>query len=151
MQVQNYLSRLSEPLLDRMDLCVEMEKAAFGLPETKETVDSSEQIRSRVLAARERQERRYWEESISYNSELDGKMMDKYCSLRKNEKLLWRKLCEQLELSARGAKRLLRVARTLADLAEREQIQEEDLFEASIYKGISRKYWNSIPEGMDRG
>ena len=60
---------------------------------------------------------------------------------------MWRELCEQLELSVRGAKRLLRVARTLADLSEREQIQEEDLFEASMYKGISRKYWNSIPEG----
>ena len=147
LQVQNYLARLSEPLLDRMDLCVEMEKAVFGLPEIKEKVENSEQIRSRILAARERQERRYRKETISYNSELDGKAIEKYCSLRKNEEVLWRELCEQLELSARGAKRLLRVARTLADLSEREQIQEEDLFEASMYKGISRKYWNSIPEG----
>lgn len=151
LQVQNYLARLSEPLLDRMDLCVEMEKAVFGLPEIKEKVENSEQIRSRILAARERQERRYRKETILYNSELDGKAIEKYCSLPKNEKLLWRELCEQLELSARGAKRLLRVARTLADLSEREQIREEDLFEASLYKGISRKYWNSIPEGMDRG
>ena len=147
LQVQNYLARLSEPLLDRMDLCVEMEKAVFGLPEIKEKVENSEQIRSRILAARERQERRYRKETISYNSELDGKAIEKYCSLRKNEEVLWRELCEQLELSARGAKRLLRVARTRADLSEREQIQEEDLFEASMYKGISRKYWNSIPEG----
>ena len=147
LQVQNYLARLSEPLLDRMDLCVEMEKAVFGLPEIKEKAENSEQIRSRILAARERQERRYREETISYNSELDGKTIEKYCSLRKNEEILWRELCEQLELSARGAKRLLRVARTLADLSERERIQEEDLFEASMYKGISRKYWNSIPEG----
>ena len=117
------------------------------MPEIKEKVENSEQIRSRILAARERQERRYRKETISYNSELDGKAIEKYCSLRKNEEVLWRELCEQLELSARGAKRLLRVARTLADLSEREQIQEEDLFEASMYKGISRKYWNSIPEG----
>ena len=150
-QVQGYLSRLSEPLLDRMDLCVEMEKGTFGLPEKQEKEENSDQIRSRVLAARERQERRYLRESICYNSELDGKLMEKYCLLGREEKLLWQELCEKLELSARGAKRLLRVARTLADLAEQEQIREEDLFEASLYKGISRKYWNPVPDGMQRG
>lgn len=134
-----------------MDLCVEMEKGTFGLPEKQEKEENSDQIRSRVLAARERQERRYLRESICYNSELDGKLMEKYCLLGKGEKLLWQELCEQLELSARGAKRLLRVARTLADLAEQEQIREEDLFEASLYKGISRKYWNPVPDGMQRG
>ena len=60
-------------------------------------------------------------------------------------------MCEQLELSARGAKRLLRVARTLADLAGQEKIGEEHLFEASMYKGINQKYWNTIPEGKGVG
>lgn len=151
MQVQNYLSRLSEPLLDRMDLCVEMEKGILGMPASPEKAESSAQIRSRVLAARERQERRYAAEAISYNRELDGKTMQKYCKLGKGETLLWRELCEQLELSVRGAKRLLRVARTFADLEEKERIREEHLFEASLYKGIGRKYWNSIPEGRQRG
>ena len=151
MQVQNYLSRLSEPLLDRMDLCVEMEKRDFVFLGKTGKEETSEKVRERVMDARERQAYRYREEEIRYNSELDGKCLEKYCLLGKKEKILWKELCEQLELSARGAKRLLRVARTLADLAGREKVEEEHLFEASLYKGINQKYWNTVPDGKRGG
>lgn len=151
MQVQNYLSRLSEPLLDRMDLCVEMEKRDFVFLGKTGKEETSEKVRERVMDARERQAYRYREEEIRYNSELDGKCLEKYCLLGKKDKILWKELCEQLELSARGAKRLLRVARTLADLAGREKVEEEHLFEASLYKGINQKYWNTVPDGKRGG
>lgn len=149
MQVQNYLSRLSEPLLDRMDLCVEMEKTPFfpGTEKSEKTSGNSKEIREQILKTRKIQKERYKNEPIRYNSELEGKRLKKYCCLGKNEKELWKELCQQMELSLRGAKRLLRVARTLADMEEKDEIGEENLLEASLYKGINRKYWSALPEG----
>lgn len=138
-QIQNYLARLSEPLLDRMDICVEMERTAGR--DMKCMGRSSSDVRRQVQEAREIQRERYREEKITRNSQLTGRLLKKYCGLGKLEQSCFRDLREQLGLSARGADRMLRVARTLADLEQSGKIRETHLLQASVYKSINRKYW----------
>lgn len=140
-QIQGYLSRLSEPLLDRIDLCVEMERAEhFGKGRSGET---SEKIRGRIIRAREIQRERYREEKIDRNSQLKGKLLEKYCPVKGREKHLFEQLAGQNDVSLRGAHRMLRVARTIADMEESGPIREEHLLEASMYKVINHKYWGN--------
>lgn len=143
-QIQSYLSRISEPLLDRMDICVEMERTDGR--EVKSRGKSSAEIRRVVQGAREIQTRRYQGEKITRNSQLTGRLLKKYCGLGKRQQSCYADLLDQLGLSARGADRLLRVARTLADLEQCGDIQEAHLLQASVYKSINRKYW-----GMEAG
>ena len=138
-QIQSYLSRISEPLLDRMDICVEMERPDDKV--IKCQGKASAEICRQVQMAREIQTERYRDETITRNSQLSGKLLKKYCVLGKQEQRCFVDLREQLGLSARGAERMLRVARTLADLDQSEEIHEAHLLQASIYKSINRKYW----------
>ncbi len=151
-QVQGYLSRLSEPLLDRIDICVETERqeGLFG----GERGEDSAQIRQRIVRTRKIQTDRYGSEKIELNSELDGHLLEKYCFLHKNERQLLEELAKRTGVSARGVQRMLRVARTLADMKEKDRIGEVELLEASAYKVVSHKYWGSADvydEGMMRG
>ncbi|MCM1246741.1 MAG: YifB family Mg chelatase-like AAA ATPase, partial [Roseburia sp.] len=114
-QIQSYLARLSEPLLDRIDLCVEMERPGhFGKGKPGE---SSAAIRERIVRTRELQRVRYRKEAISRNSQLKGHLLEKYCPLGTEEQRFFEELAEQSGVSLRGAHRMLRVARTLADMA----------------------------------
>lgn len=140
-QIQGYLSRVSEPLLDRMDLCVEMERPGdFGKGKPGET---SASIRERIIRTRNIQRERYRTEPIDRNSQLKGRLLEKYCPLGRREQRFFEELAGQNGISLRGAHRMLRVARTIADQEESEPIREEHLLEASAYKGINRKYWGN--------
>lgn len=143
-QIQGYLSRLSEPLLDRMDICVETESAEFA--QTGEKGETSAQIRRRIERTRQIQSERYRNENIRKNSELRGRLITKYCHLHKEEKALFDELTAGGAVSMRGRQRLLRVARTLADMEAKEEITEEHLLLASAYKMISKKYWGNEGE-----
>lgn len=140
-QVQGYLSRLSEPLLDRIDICVETERqeGLFG----GERGEDSAHIRQRIVRTRQIQKERYSGERIELNSELGGHLLEKYCFLNKKERRLLEELVKRTGVSPRGVQRLLRVARTLADMKEKERIGEGELLEASAYKVVSHKYWTS--------
>lgn len=138
-QIQSYLSRLSEPLLDRMDIGVEMEPAEQILK--KSNGESSSQIRNRIEKARQIQQERYQKEGIRTNSELHGALLEKYCYLGKSERDFWKELILQNAMSVRGAGRMLRVARTIADMEGCDQISESHLLHASLYKVINQKYW----------
>ncbi len=140
-QIHSYLSRLSEPLLDRMDICVETERGD-GLCRGGRG-ESSSQIRERITEVRKLQQCRYRGESINLNSQLTGRLLEKYCSLHRAEQSLFEELVVNHGLSTRGAQRMLRVARTLADMEGRPEIAEEDLLQALTYKGLSRKYWGN--------
>lgn len=149
-QIQGYLSRLSEPLLDRMDICVEMERLTEKKKQNGRTsfekqrgCQTSEQIRKEVLKTRKIQEERYKNEKIKWNRELSGKLLKKYCALGKSEQSFFEELIFETDLSFRGSQRMLRVARTVADMQESERITEEHLLQASEYKVISTKYWGS--------
>lgn len=145
-QIQGYLSRVSEPLLDRMDLCVEMEPA--GHFRKGRQGESSETIRERIIRTRNIQRERYRGETIGRNSQLRGKLLEKYCPLGKGEQEFFEELAGQSGLSLRGAHRMLRVARTIADREESRAIKEEHLLEASAYKGINHKYWGNGREDI---
>lgn len=140
-QVRNYLARLSEPLLDRIDICVETERqeGLFG----GERGEDSARIRQRIVRTRQIQKERYRAEAIGLNSELDGHLLEKYCHLGAEAKNLMEELVRRTGLTVRGMQRMLRVARTLADMREQEGISERELLEASAYKMVSHKYWGS--------
>lgn len=148
-EIHRYLSHISRPILDRIDLCVETPKISYeeltgergkknGLPE------SSEQIRGRIELARERQRVRFEGTGIRFNSRIPAGETKKYCSLGEREESMMRRMFEQMKLSARGYHRVLRVARTIADLAGEEEITLAHLGEAICYRGVEEKFWGGV-------
>lgn len=129
-----YLSHLSGPLLDRIDLCVEAGKVEIAKLQSAKKGLSSEEMKEMVLQARARQEKRYDGTGIRFNAELTQNAFEKFCKLGKEEKDFAAQIYERLELSARSYHRLLKVARTIADLEDSETITTEHLAEAVCYR-----------------
>lgn len=141
-QITKYLSKVSQPMLDRIDLCVETKAVSYEQLRSKKKEESSAMIRSRVEQAQRIQKQRYKEESIYFNSQLSVKQLDKYCALESEEELLMKDAMEQYHMSARAYHRILRVARTIADLDGKESIETAHLLEAIMYHNGGTKYWN---------
>ena len=140
--VRKYLGRVSGPVLDRMDLCVEILPVNMeGLH--KKQGESSAVIRERVQKARKRQEARFQDVSYHFNSEIPPAHMERFCPLEPKEQNIMEKAFETMKLSARGYHRILRVARTIADLAGEEKISEEHLLEAICYRTGEQVYWGN--------
>ena len=133
MQVAKYRGRLSGPLRDRIDLIVEVQSVAISDMTGGESGESSAAIRARVLAARERQLARALKKA-RVNAQLQGKALDRVCALDDAGRRLLERSAEKLNLSARGFHRVLKVARTIADLAGAESIGTEHLAEALQYR-----------------
>ncbi|MDO4189063.1 MAG: YifB family Mg chelatase-like AAA ATPase [Lachnospiraceae bacterium] len=131
---RRYMGKISKPLLDRMDLCLQVLRpnSSEMLNETEE--ESSEDIRKRVLMARDIQFERYKGSEILFNSQMGIKEIEKYCKLGESEKLLMEKAISKYDLSARSYHRILRSARTIADLDSCESIGTKHLTEALFYK-----------------
>lgn len=140
-QIRNYLGRVSQPFLDRMDLCVEVEKVQYEDLQKIEKEESSESIRKRVQAAREIQKERYRGTAISVNAELNVKEVETYCHLTRGDEKMMQHAFDKLDLTARTYYKVLKVARTIADLAGEEQITSLHLSEALGYRSIDQKYW----------
>ncbi len=140
-QIRRYLGKISRPLLERFDLCMEVMPISFMdlKKETKE--ESSKAIRKRVEVARTRQEERYKGTIFSCNSDLSGGEVKKYCVLTSGAKQCIEAAYDRLALSARSYHRILKTARTVADLAESEHIEENHIAEALMYREPDRKYW----------
>ena len=142
-QVRRYLNRISRPILDRMDLIAEAglipyeEIAARG--EKKE--ESSAVIRQRVEAAWQIQKERFCGTEIRFNSRMGHRELEEFCALGSREERLMRRIYESEEMSGRGRDRLLKVARTIADLEGGGPIQERHLMEAAGYRSGVRRYW----------
>lgn len=139
--INRYLSHISRPLLDRIDICIEAE--AFNFKDMKNNCveESSADIRKRVERARLIQQERYKTEDYDFNSRIKAKDMDKYCKLGSKEEEFVRRAFETMQLSMRAYHRILRVARTIADLAGEEKINIRHLSEAVCYRGFEEKYW----------
>lgn len=135
-QVRNYVSKISGPLLDRIDICAEASKVNIEqLSGTnREMGESSERIRERVLAARRIQEQRFLGTSLCFNAQLSGKAITKYCFLGESEQRMMEQIFKRMNLSARAYHKILKVARTIADLDDSEVILERHLGEASGYR-----------------
>ena len=139
--VRNYLNHVSRPLLDRIDVCVEVAPVKFEELQRTEPAESSEAIRERVWAAQKVQERRFAGESFSFNSAIPASRIEEYCTLGKAEKELMEQVYRRMGLSARGYHKILKVARTIADLDGEERIHTRHLSEAVGYRTIEQKFW----------
>ncbi len=139
-QIQAYLSKISQPLLDRIDICVEAERVAYEDLQG-ECEESSKDIRERVIMARERQKERYKEEGITTNSQLCSENIKRYCVLGREEEKMMCQAFEKLNLTARMYHKILCVARTIADLDNEDEIGLTHLREAIGYRTLDKKYW----------
>ncbi len=133
-EIHNYLSHISGPILDRIDLCVEAPRVKPDRLYLAQKGESSESLRKKVMIARRQQEKRYRGTAIRFNSELGAGDIEKYCHLGNEEAKMLEKLYSMLNLSVRSCKKLLVVARTIADLEKSEEIQKRHLAEAVCYR-----------------
>ena len=140
--MQRYMSKISGPLLDRIDLHIEVEPVPFKQLAEKKESESSTLIRARVTAARERQSERFKAHSNThYNAQMTSRQIRVYCALDQNSATLLRQAMERLSLSARAYDRILKVARTIADLAGKEKINAAHIAEAIQYRSLDRDGW----------
>ncbi len=135
-EVKRYRSRISGPLLDRIDIIVEVPALEYDELKFKKPAESSADIKQRVNAAREIQNNRYKEDSISSNSRMNGKQINKFCNLSEESELLMHQAYDRMGLTGRSYDRILRVARTIADLDGSDNIEVNHLAEAIQYRTV---------------
>lgn len=141
-RIQKYLAKVSGPLLDRIDLHIEVPAVDYEDLGRRSTAEKSAEIKKRVDKAREIQTKRYRGTGIYSNSRLTAAMIDEYCVLDDESRDLLKGAFEALGLSARAHSRILKVSRTIADLGGREKIAKQDIAEAIRYRSLDRKFWN---------
>lgn len=140
-QVKRYLGRISQPLLDRFDICIEALQMNYKELHTQEKQETSKEIRDRVSLARQIQLSRYQKDHIYFNSQLTPRTIKKYCKLEAKEQALLEEAFIKMNLSARAYHRILKVARTIADLDQSEKIGAKHISEAICYRSMDQKYW----------
>jgi len=141
-EMQRYLSKISGPLLDRIDIHIEVTPVPFEKLSDERKGESSVEIRKRVTVAREIQTERFKDtENLHYNAQMNVKHIRKYCELSEQSKELIKTAMEKLNLSARAYDRILKVSRTIADLANSENIRPEHIAEAIQYRSLDRDGW----------
>ena len=143
-EMQRYLSKISGPLLDRIDIHIEVNPVPFEkLTETRKAESSSE-IRKRVTHARQIQSQRFEAfENLHYNAQMGSKYIRQFCVLDDTSLQLLKTAMERLNLSARAYDRILKVARTIADLEAAENIKPNHVAEAIQYRSLDRDFWNA--------
>lgn len=140
--VQKYLNKVSGPLLDRIDLHVEVTPVSFSELSKTENSETSAVIRERVIAARSIQEQRYKDvESVYANAQMSSKQLKEICVISQAGQTLLKAAMDKLNLSARAYDRILKVSRTIADLAQSNDIKIEHLAEAIQYRSLDREGW----------
>jgi magnesium chelatase family protein len=141
--VQKYLTRISGPLLDRIDLHVEVTPVAFGELASDRTAEKSADIRERVMRARLIQEKRFENHpEVHCNSQMGSKLLRTVCKLTPDCQQLLKTAVERIGLSARAYDRILKVARTIADLEASPSIEAAHLSEAIQYRSLDREGWS---------
>jgi magnesium chelatase family protein len=141
-EIQNYLGRISGPLLDRIDLHVEVPAVPFREITSERNGEASADIRERVMAARRRQQERFKSKpKISCNARMGSREIKSYCALEESTLELLKFAMSDLKLSARAYDRVLKVARTIADLAGSETIKGDHVSEAIQYRSLDRQLW----------
>ena len=143
--IDRYLNKISGPLLDRIDLHVEVTPVSLDkLMGRPEETEKSADILERVVVARSIQKERFGDaNNVNYNAQMSGKLIQSFCTINKPGQLLLRKAMEKLQLSARAFDRILKVSRTIADLSGSENIKIEHLAEAIHFRSLDRENWSN--------
>src|SRR6266540_317264 len=141
-EIQNYLNRISGPLLDRIDIHVEVPAVKFREITAERTGETSAQIRERVVTARRRQQERFaGKRNVTCNARMGTRELKGFCALDEPTLELLKMAMTELKLSARAYDWILKVARTIADLAGSEKISSEHISEAIQYRSLDRQLW----------
>jgi len=142
--IERYLNKISGPLLDRIDIHIEVVPVSYDELSEEKPAESSEQIRNRVIQARNRQSTRFNENKEIYcNAQMSSKLIREHCEIDSAGKTLLKKAMEKLGLSARAYDRILKVSRTIADLEGTENIQSYHLAEAIQFRSLDRSGWGN--------
>ncbi len=142
-QIQKYMSKISGPMLDRIDIHVEVPSVSYSDLSSDAKEETSAEIKKRVEKARLIQQNRYKDDGIYTNSQLSSSMIRKYCRISTEIKEVLRSAFDNLGLSARAHDRILKVARTIADLEGQEEITVSHIAEAIQYRSLDRKFWGA--------
>ena len=134
---------ITEPLLDRIDIHIEVYSVKYNELVSEKKEESSFEIRKRVNKVRQIQLERYKDLKIFSNSQLTPALIKKYCKIDKSGKELMKNAFDKLGLSARAHSRILKVSRTIADMDESSNIKKEHVAEAILLRSLDREYWNS--------
>jgi magnesium chelatase family protein len=140
-QIQKYRGRISGPLLDRIDMHVELNALSNDELLNAPTGEPSAEIRERVIQARKIQEDRFTSSGIYCNAQMEPVQLQNFCKLDTQSTAYLRQSINDLQLSARAYDRILRLARTIADLAKEENIKPEHIFESVQYRDLDKKLW----------
>lgn len=139
--IYRYLNKISMPFIDRMDLCVEAPRIAFEELTGTELGQTSAQIREEVISAHQMQLERYQGSGYRFNSDVKGADMEEYFRVGKTQKKILEDAFERLNLTARSYHKILKVARTAADLAGSQEIETSHILQAICYRNVDRKFW----------
>ena len=142
-EINRYLAKISGPILDRIDICVEAAPVKIQQLNAAHRSEKSADIRARVMQAQERQKKRFEGTGYRFNSQMSGTDIARFCPLGEKEERLLTSAFKTMGLSARGYHRVLKVARTIADLENSDKLLESHLAEAICYRGMDGKYWQS--------
>ncbi len=140
-QIHKYLSKISGPIMDRIDIQVEVDNISYGELNSNQKAESSASIKTRVDRARQVQIARFAGTQTFSNAKMSVPQMKKFCTLSKDCQFLMEQAFTNLKLSARAHDRILKVARTIADLEGQSEILPQHIAEAISYRGLDRKYW----------
>ena len=140
-QIQRYLNKISGPLLDRIDIQIEVAPLKYSQLTEKNNGESSSEIKKRVLAAKKIQKTRYKSVGITSNAQLSPKHMDEFCQLTEEASNLLKLAIGKLSLSARAYDKIRKIARTTADMEEKELIEAAHISEAIGYRSLDRNLW----------
>lgn len=141
--ISKYMGKISGPLLDRIDIQIEVTPVKYQKLDSSEKIESSIEIKKRVDLARKIQQKRYEKDAIYTNSQLSPKLIEQYCRPNNESKKILELAFHRLGLSARAYGRILKVARTIADLEQKENIGTEHVAEAIQYRSLDKKYWKN--------
>ena len=141
--ISNYIGKISGPLLDRIDIQIEVSPVKYKKLDDNNKLESSKEIKERVNMARQIQQNRYKEDDIYSNSQLTPKLIEKYCKLDNECRNIMELAFNKLGLSARAYGRILKVSRTIADLDKKDNIEKNHIAEAIQYRSLDKKYWRN--------
>jgi magnesium chelatase family protein len=140
--IQRYVAKISGPLLDRIDIQIEVPSVKYKELRAPASIEDSAAVRERVIEARKRQQARFAGEKNTYaNAQMAPKMIRKHCAISAEGEKLLENAVSRLGLSARAHDRILKVARTIADLDSADSIEPKHLSEAIQYRTLDRSYW----------